>query len=387
RPYQDPRVTRIVNDGRAYLRSTDARYDLVVFALPDSLTLVSTTANVRLESFLFTEEAFASVRDHLTDDGVFVLYNYYREEWLIAKLAAMVEEAFGAPPLLQTYDHRKAAIAAGPAVTALGGGPPPGDSVDPVPDVGEPTPRPATDDWPFLYLRTHFVAGYYLLALGLILAGAAAAVDVGARATGTGIRRFSPHFFVLGVAFLLLETRSLVSFSLLFGTTWLVNALAFFAILASVLLAILINARWPIRRPWPLYVGLFVALGLAFLLPPESLLFEPAWLRYVVAAALAFAPVFFANLVFSYSFRDTRTADMAFASNLLGAMVGGALEYVALITGYQALLIVVALLYAAAYLFATRLRVLADRELAEGDEDQTPEPHAPSPQPLPPEPA
>ena len=33
---------------------------------------------------------------------------------------------------------------------------------------------------------------------------------------------------------------------------------------------------------------------------------------------------------------------MAFASNLLGAMVGGALEYLALITGYQALLLVVA---------------------------------------------
>ena len=50
---------------------------------------------------------------------------------------------------------------------------------------------------------------------------------------GTPIRRFSPHFFVLGIAFLLLETKSLVSFSLLFGTTWVVNALAFFAILAQ----------------------------------------------------------------------------------------------------------------------------------------------------------
>ena len=59
----------------------------------------------------------------------------------------------------------------------------------------------------------------------------------------------------------------------------------------------------------------------------------------MLAAVLAFAPVFFANLVFSHSFRDTRTADMAFASNLLGAMVGGALEYLALITGYQALLL------------------------------------------------
>ena len=73
--------------------------------------------------------------------------------------------------------------------------------------------------------------------------------------TSTPIRRFSPHFFVLGIAFLLLETRSLVSFSLLFGTTWVVNALAFFAILASVLLAIVVNVRLRPRSPAPFYVG------------------------------------------------------------------------------------------------------------------------------------
>jgi SAM-dependent methyltransferase len=386
-PYQDPRVTATVNDGRAFLRNTDARYDLIIFALPDSLTLVSTTANVRLESFLFTEEAFTAVRDHLDDDGVFVLYNYYREDWLVAKLAGMLEEAFDHAPLVRTYQNVKAALAAGPGVSALGGGPPPGDRADPVPAIGAPEPRPATDDWPFLYLRTPFVAPHYLLALALVLGGAAAAAALAARATGTTIRRFSPHFFVLGVAFLLLETRSLVSFSLLFGTTWLVNALAFFGILAGVLLAILINARWPIRRPEPFYLALFVSLAVAFLLPPESLLFDPPALRYALAAALAFAPVFFANLVFSYSFRDTRTADMAFASNLLGAMVGGALEYVALLTGYQALLLLVAALYALAYLFATRWRVMADRELSTSDAEMTPEPVAPSPQPLPPEPA
>ena len=78
--------------------------------------------------------------------------------------------------------------------------------------------------------------------------------------------------------------------------------------------------------------------------------------------------MFLANLVFTYSFRDTRTADMAFASNLLGAMVGGALEYLALLTGYRFLLVVVALLYLLAWLFATRWRRLADVELAsDGD--------------------
>ena len=55
---------------------------------------------------------------------------------------------------------------------------------------------------------------------------------------------------------------------------------------------------------------------------------------------------------------------MAFASNLLGAVVGGAVEYVALISGYGFLLVVVALLYLAAWLLATRFRFLAAVELA-----------------------
>jgi hypothetical protein len=95
--------------------------------------------------------------------------------------------------------------------------------------------------------------------------------------------------------------------------------------------------------------------------------------------------VFLANLVFSYSFRDTNTADMAFASNLLGAMVGGMLEYLALITGYSFLLVIVAGLYALAWLFATRFRMGADRELAEGEEQavDTGPPILPAPAPLP----
>jgi hypothetical protein len=388
RPYEDPRVTRYINDGRAFLRTTPpgTTYDLVVFALPDSLTLVSAQSALRLESFLFTEQAFEAVRDHLDpDDGVFVLYNYYRDPWLVSKISAMLADTFDHQPLVRTYAAHKATLAAGPLVAGLPGGLPPGDGVSTLPQVGSPEPRPATDDWPFLYLRVPQISGHYLAALAIILVGALLAVGGAARVTGTTIRRFSPHFFVLGVAFLLLTTRSLVSFSLLFGTTWVVNAMAFFAILASVLLAIFVNARWPIRRPTPFYVLLFVSIGVAFLLPPESLLFDPPWLRYVAAGAVAFAPVFFANLVFSYSFRDTNSADMAFASNLLGAMVGGAMEYLALITGYGSLLLVVALLYGLAWLFATRVRAGSDVELA--DREPLVPPPTPAPKPIPPEPA
>jgi SAM-dependent methyltransferase len=359
--YQDSRVDLTVNDGRAFLRSSTARYDLIVFALTDSLTLVTSTGSVRLESFLFTEEAIASARDHLTPNGVFVMYNLYREPWLVAKLQRMTQDTFGHQPLIRIVGPAAAVIAAGPAVVALSGPPP--DGVDPTPGVDGPAPRPATDDWPFLYLRTPSIAPYYLAALGFLLVFAVVVVVGAIRVTGTKASRMSPHFFVLGVAFLLLETKSLVSFSLLFGTTWLVNAMAFFAILASVLLAILVNSRWRLTRPGLLYATLLASIALAWLLPPSTLLIDPPELRYILAAAIAFAPVFFANLVFAYSFRDTAAADMAFASNLIGAMVGGALEYVALLTGFQALLILVAGLYVLALLLARRWQFLADVEL------------------------
>ena len=363
-PYSDPRVDRTIDDGRAFLSRHTDRFDLVVFALPDSLTLVSTSANVRLESFLFTLEAFKAVRSHLNDDGIFVLYNYYRDPRLVSKLDEMLRVSFGGNVLIRGYPSlgaSAAALAAGPGIDALAGGPPPGDTAD-VLDAAAAL-RPATDDWPFLYLLEPGIPTHYLIALALILAWAVLLVVRGARRGGIPLTRFSPHFFVLGIAFLLLETRSIVTFSLLFGSTWLVNALVFFAVLASVLLAILVASRVRVRQTWWLYAGLLGSLGLAFVLPPASLLIEPLWLRYVLATALAFAPVFFANLVFSFSFRDTRTADMAFASNLLGAMVGGALEYVALITGYQALVLVVGGLYAAAFVLATRVRLLADVDL------------------------
>jgi hypothetical protein len=364
RPYDDPRVGVHIDDGRAFLRRTSQRYDLIVFSMTDSLTLVTSTANLRLESFLFTEESLRAARDHLTDDGVFVMFNAYRQPWLVEKLQRTAARVFGHEPLLWLEGNARAAIAAGPGVSQAmtrGGI---GDQVDVLPPVEGVPATVATDDWPFPYLRSPGIAPYYLAALGVLLAFAFAAVAGAARVTRTSLRRgFSPHFFVLGIAFLLLETRSLVTFSLLFGSTWSVNALVFFAILLSVLVAIGISARFPMRRPAPLYVGLFGTLALAWLLPPEQLLIEPPALRYAVAAALTFAPILFANLVFAHSFRDTRAADMAFASNLLGAMVGGALEYVALISGYRSLLIVVGGLYVLAYLFAARWRILADRGL------------------------
>lgn len=363
-PYDDPRVASIVADGRAFLRNSTERYDLILFAVTDSLTLVSSTSNLRLESFLFTEESFASVRDHLAPNGIFVMYNYYREPWLVQRYANMVKEAFGSAPITRTYpngDFGAAVIADGPLVRSLGGSAPPGDTVEPL-DLAA-APSPSTDDWPFPYLKTPAIAPHYLIALLMMLALAAAGVGgtvkyAGLQLRGVGTRY--AHFFLLGVAFMLLETRSIVTFSLLFGTTWYVNALVFFAILAGVLAAIGLNSRLRSRDPRLFYAGLAGSLAVAYLLPPAALLFDPPVLRYVLASVIAFAPVFFANLVFTFSFRDSDAADLAFGANLVGAMVGGVLEWTALVTGYQALLPLIGVVYVLAWVARPRPSSMID---------------------------
>ncbi|HEX6482552.1 MAG TPA: hypothetical protein VF043_27220, partial [Ktedonobacteraceae bacterium] len=173
------------------------------------------------------------------------------------------------------------------------------------------------------------------------------------------LRRFDWHMFFLGVAFMLLEVKSLTTFSLLFGSTWLVNSLVFFAILSSVLLAILVNKRLKIRRIGVFYLLLFGVLVLNLLLPPEALLLSNPVVRYVLASVLAFAPVFLANIIFTNSFRDSETADIAFASNLLGIIVGGGMEYFSMLTGYNALLILVIVFYACAMILRDRRGTMA----------------------------
>jgi hypothetical protein len=98
-PYQDPRVTVHINDGRAFLEQTHARYDMILFALPDSLTLVAGQSSLRLESYLFTVQAVQAARAHLNPgDGLFAMYNYYRTPWLRDRLANTLQVAFGHAP-------------------------------------------------------------------------------------------------------------------------------------------------------------------------------------------------------------------------------------------------------------------------------------------------
>ena len=351
-PYADPRVTTYIDDGRAFLSRTDEEYDLILFALPDSLTLVSGASQLRLESYLFTRESIQEAYDHLSPDGVFAMYNYYREDWLINRLAGTVEEVFGHAPCIDRFTAVQSL-----AVMAIGKSP---DNAvcadtwerDVIAAAGQEIPAPSADDRPFLYLKDASIPQIYLIVIGLILAVSLIAI----RVVGGPLRQMRGYadLFLMGMAFLLLETRSITTFALLFGTTWLVNALVFAGVLLAVLLAIEVTRRSSPRRPW-VVASLFIALAVAWLVPNAWLLTLPVPVRLLVAVVLAFAPIFCANLYFTSRFKEAANPTAAFAANLFGAMIGGTLEYLSLITGYRSLLVVAAIIYLAAVLVGRRL--------------------------------
>ena len=110
RPYDDPRVFVHLNDGRNFLKSGNKQYDLIIYALVDSLVLHSGYSNIRLESYLFTKQAMDDVRKRLRPGGVFVMYNYFRQGWIVSRLQNSVRAAFGDDALvlnLPSRDHAR----------------------------------------------------------------------------------------------------------------------------------------------------------------------------------------------------------------------------------------------------------------------------------------
>jgi spermine/spermidine synthase len=356
RPYSDPRVTIVNDDARHYLRTTTKRYDLIVFALIDSLTVQSSFSGVRLESYMFTRESFEAVRDHLSPNGVMAVYNYFREKWLVDRLANSIAGVFGAEPLAHVHQDRAylGVILAGPRVAQLHR--PPalpadvtayGQSHAPSPAhplVRDPSVIPATDDWPFLYMRAPELPRHYLAALSLVLVVSAIAVWF-TRDAGAG---WSWHFFFLGAGFMLLETKSIVQFALLWGSTWSSASLAIASVLVMALASALVASRVDIRRRGVVLAVLIALVAVNYAVPIGRVTFASRALESLFYGALVFSPVFCAGLLFSSSFKMSESTATDFGANLLGAIVGGAGEYLSLVAGYRFLLILVAGCYVAA---------------------------------------
>jgi hypothetical protein len=359
-PLGNPRVRTVVDDARAFFqkqsRSDDTgRYDLAVFGLLDSHTARSSMSSVRLEFFVYTVE---SIREALSlvDErhGIAAItFSVGWRDWVGARLFRSIAEASGRDPIalaLPSVDYDGGVtFLAGPGIDRIDRARLATFGAQDVSARYRIAARANTDDWPFLYLHSAHWPWVYVLAILLVLIVGVVMVrramrHVGAAApTDARTVRFDWHMFLMGAAFMLVETGAIARLSLLFGSTWIVNA----AVISAVLLMILgANALVEFRKAPSVqasYVLLCASLVLIYFTPFAIFSSIPG--GRALASALVALPVLFSGLVFARVFATVPSAHMAFGCNMLGALVGGALEAVSLATGIRALSLLAFVLY------------------------------------------
>lgn len=378
RPYDSTNVHVVNDDARSFFATTNKKFDVIIFGLLDSHTTTAMT-NARLDHYVYTRQSIERARSLLADGGVMVLSFDAMRMYIADRMSHCIEDVFGERPLafritpnvrswggtvFVAGDQKaiQSRLADNPRLANL------------IHDWQHANPltitnstRVATDDWPYIYLEKPSVPTLYLL-LAFLLAGLVAygRSQLGITGSVVGMTRSNWHFFLLGTAFMLLETQNISKASVVLGNTWLVNAVIVSGIMIMILASNLIATKFP-RIPQNLsatgLIGTCVAL---YFVDLSSFAFLPFMTKAVVVGSLTTLPMLFSGLIFIDSFTKATHKDSALGANLMGALVGGALQSVTYIIGIKALLLVVAALYGAALACRPRVVVVSDDQRLPG---------------------
>jgi len=362
RPYDDPRVWVVLDDGRAFFEQYRGEpFDVIDYGLVDSHAMFTALSTLRLDNYLYTEEGLRAAWRHLKPDGVLAInFSVLGGPWLRDRIYRTLALATQTRPVLVEHDvHRGALFVAAREPARLNWA---RASPFPVSFAPPPSARFAlttSDDWPFLYLRPGVVPWGYLLVLGSIAVGATVLVIV---AQGPAARRdkFDWTLFLMGAAFLLIETRGVTSLSLLFGSTWVVNSAVFTGVLLMALLANALVARFRPSSTLVPFVLLLLSVLFVWSVDITALNRLPLLARGLLGGTMNALPVAFAGVVVSTLLARSASMASALGANVLGSVMGGCLEYLSMYAGLRALALLALALYLGA--LALHLRSLRQAE-------------------------
>ncbi len=361
-PYRQPGVRTVTDDARSFFnKAREEKYDVVCYGLLDSHAMSSAMSTLRLDNYVYTEEGIRDAWTRVGEGGHLSLaISCTAGHWFFERLYWTIARATGREPRA-FYNQLH-----GGMVTFLV----PRDGVQFAPEelarrqpIHSDMPGgkilTPSDDWPFLYIRPGVFPWGYVLVLAFILTMAALTVP---RAFGIKVigskGSFDWPLFLMGAAFLLIETRGVTSMSLLFGSTWIVNAAIFSGILVMVLLANLAVQRWQWVHPLPWFWALFAAAALLYLFPVGWLQALPLLGRGIFAGLLTGLPVGIAGVIVPILLMRSPQPVTALGSNLLGAVLGGCLEYFSMLGGLKSTALMALVLYLWVFIVLRRRRAV-----------------------------
>jgi spermidine synthase len=342
RPYGDPRVHPVINDARSFLRTTDQSFDLVVYGMLDSHTLLTQGASVRLDSFVYTIEGLREARARLKSDGMVSLSFSVISDALGRKIYLMLQQAFdGRPPVCVKagYDSSVIFLESNDEKWVL-----PSKLVeeagftDRTEFYADPSLHAdvSTDDWPFFYMPRRIYPVSYLIMVSQILV---LSLIVALNYFPDRPKFSHLSFFFLGAGFMLIETKGITEMGLTFGNTWQVIGIVIAGILTMAFLGNCAVQWLNIKRPLVPYLFLFAALAIGWYVARLGG-FTSTPLGRLETSIVLTLPMLFSGIVFSTLLSSKGQVSGMIAMNLLGAICGGLLEYNSMYFGFRFLYLI-----------------------------------------------
>lgn len=358
-PYRASNVNAIVDDARAFIRHTDKHYDLIVYGLLDSHTLLSGMSGVRLDSFVYTTEAFSEARARLKKGGIISISFAILSPELARKMFLMLQEAFDGrrPVVYETgYDGSFTfLIGDGLVARTFNQWSELKDRTAELDNSGIQADK-STDDWPFFYMPLRKYPMSYVAMILVLLAISLVFIRQLIPGSGSG---FSVSCFFLGAGFMLVETKGITELALVYGSTWIVIGAVIAAILIMAFLANLLVMKIGTPRRSLITYGyglLFASLFAGLYLSSANLSTLTPWLSRTIMTMMLTLPLFFSGFAFSDELGRSDSVAVALSSNLLGAMLGGFLEYNSMYFGFRSLYFLALIMYGFAFFWTIRSR-------------------------------
>lgn len=353
KPYLIPGVTLHVEDARTFLRYSKNKYDLIEFAYLDPGSTLQTASFIRVDNFVYTVESIKAALSHLNNNGVATIsFATGPRNFITQRLYQIVKSAQNgkAPVGLVDDGWESVLLFFGPGADNIKFDHVSLRPLRPWPlATDETNTRPATDDWPFLYLNSS-TNGLVLYIAVLVVAVLLPALILARAKKGPISGAAWGNMFFLGQAFMLVETKSITQLSLLFGATWLVTSVVTVAVLMLAWFANWIVAKRAKSIPLlACYFGVIIALVIDYLFSVPATTSAHFYLVAGIATLFNCLPILFGGLIFSSCFKNASSPSMYLAANLLGVAVGGLTENLCIITGIKSCVLVAMVLYAMSY--------------------------------------
>lgn len=339
-PYNQKNVKVIIDDARSYINKTQEKYDSIVYGLLDSQMSLSSKGGIRLDSYVYTVEAFKEARSKLNTNGFMIVSFFAQTDEIGFKIYKMLEKAFEKKPIVLKSDsnNRYVFLASNKVINYNYKNIKFFKISNQFNNNQHFNIDLSTDDWPFLYMPKKIYPISYMFIISVLIISSFIFLK---KITNIKSNNFSYCSFFLGAGFMLIETKCITEFAKIFGTTWLVNAVVISAILIMAFLANFIIMK---KVKIPIYLNYFL-LFLSILLGYVTFSYLLVDIENPIYPLLLTLPILFSGIAFSKEILKINSASQALSANILGAMFGGFLEYNSMYFGFGSLYILAGIIY------------------------------------------